>query len=890
MHSKKNNTPKFPNWLASKFIDEMYLEEFFGDLEEIYEDRLESKSKLFAKIMYWFDVVHLLFGFNSIRLFKTQNKNAMIRHNLKVISRNFFREASYSAINIGGLSIGIACCVILALYLKSELTYDQHFSKHERIYRVASELSSGENINLFAQTSFALGPLMSSESPQIESFVRFSMNNKGYSIFEHDGNSVRWDDVAMVDANVFDVFSHEIILGNPETALTQPKSMAVSQRFAQTYFGYENPIGKTIKGELSDFMITLVFADLPDNTHLKYDVLITYQELSTDHFPSLDSKGARNSLWTSRTDYTYVMMPWDYDHKAFGSISKIFFDKYMADYPSRYKSIVNFSLEPLDKIHLNSKAQRDRPHGNRFYITGFTGIAIFVLLVACINYMNLSTARFSKRAKGIIIPKVLGAHRHQLIIQLLTESFVFVFIALLIGLGLSYVVINYTALNALFDKSLSFDMLLYPGTIAIMLTGVLLMSVVAGLYPAIALSKLSIVKSVKTKNTGVRQGLVFVQFMVSICVISCTLLMYYQMQYVQEKSLGFDKENKLVMTIQGASAIEKIPIFIDELKQQRNVLNATVSFNQMGRSTTFEQAEVENNDGAFESQSYNWFYIDQDFVNTMGIELVAGRNFDRSIPSDANHAILVNETLVKKMGWSEPIGKRLRYAAGEEANYVVGVMKDFHFQGLQHEVESMIFWLPDEDDFNFGTWSSTAKRLVTRVLTVNISGDNALETLAFIEDTWDTFDSEHPFEFEFLDDTLNRQYSADIKQMTLIGIFAGLCIFISCLGLFGLTAFTIEQRTKEIGIRKTLGASSWQLVTLLFKNTFVIVAIAAVFASLLSYGIMKEWLEGFHYRDNLNISAFIWAAAASFIIAFISISSQSYKTALANPIKALRHE
>lgn len=890
MPRSNNNTPKLANWLLSFFIKDALLEEFLGDLQEIYEERTELKGRGYAGLMYWLDAFHLLYGFSSKKLFKAQNNTLMVKHNLKIVSRNLYREASYSLINITGLSIGIACCIILVLYLKSELTYDQHFSKHEQIYRVANELRSGENVNLFAQTSYALGPFLAEESAQIESFVRFSMNNRGYTVFEYEGNSARWKDVAMTDANVFDVFSHNIIFGNPETALVQPKSMAISQSFAQTYFGEENPIGKTIKGELSDLMVTLVFADLPDNTHLKYDVLITYQEMSPTRFAPVNDQNARWSLWYTRSDYTYLLMPSDYDQQAFGDISNGFFEKYMADHPDRYNSTVNFLLEPLDEIHMNSKAQRDRPHGNRFYVAGFTGIAIFVLLVACINYMNLSTARFSKRNKGIIIPKVLGAHRYQLIAQLLTESVVFVLIALMIGLGLSYLAINFTSLDTLLDKSLPFESLFYPKPLIIMLSGVLLMSVIAGLYPALVLSRVTMVNTVKTNNTGVRQGLVFVQFLVSICVISCTVLMYYQMRYIQEKSLGFEKENKLVLTVQGASSIEKIPILINDLSQHSGVLDATTSLNQLGRATSFEQAEIENNDGVFMSQSYNWFYIDEDFINTMGIELIDGRNFDKTIPSDANHAILVNETLVKKMGWTDPIGKRLRYEAGEEASYVVGVMKDFHFHGLQHEVESMIFWLPAEENFDGDFWDSRSKKLVSRVLTLNITGDNVPETLAFIEEKWEAFDSEHPFEFQFLDDTLNRQYSADIKQMTLIGIFAGLCIFISCLGLFGLTAFTIEQRTKEIGIRKTLGASAWQIVGLLFKNVFVIVAIAAVVASILSYGIMKQWLEGFYYKDNINVIAFVLAAAASFVIAFLTMSTQSYRTAQANPVKALRHE
>ncbi len=890
MKPETSNTPRLVNWLVTRFIPDQYWDELLGDLEEIYQERIEIKGKHFARFMYWFDAFHLLYGFSSFKIFKTQNNTSMLKHNLKIVIRNLFREASYSIINISGLAIGIACCIILVLYLKSELTYDQHFDKHDRIYRVVSQLNSGENINLFAQTSYGVGQFIAEESGQIEAYVRFLMSNRGYSDFEYNGTSKRWDDIALVDPNVFEVFSHEIIYGDPKTALTEPKTIAISERFSKTYFGNENPVGKTIKGLLSDFKITLVFADLPDNTHLKYDALITYQELPTERYTPTNNADLRSSLWYTRSDYTYLLMPKDYDIDSFKSISDSFFEAYMADHPDRYNSTVDFMLEPLSDIHLKSRAQRDRPHGNRFYVAGFTGIAIFVLLVACINYMNLSTTRFSKRTKSIAIPKVLGAHRHQLIFQLLTESVVFVIIALVLGLGLAFLVTNYTSLDYLFDKSLPFDLLLSPTAIAIALVGVPLMSIVAGLYPAMAMSKFSLVRKIKSKNSGVRQGLVFVQFLVSICVISCTLLMYYQMKFMQEKSLGFEKENKLVLTVQGASNIEKIPVLVNELKSHSNVIDATVSLNHFGRSTSFEQAEVENNDGEFVSHSYNWFYIDENFINTMGMELIAGRNFDPTIPTDANHAILVNETLVKKMGWERPLGKRLRYQAGEEPSYVVGVMKDFHFQGLQHEVESMIFWLPAPDDFSASFWTERRRKLTTRMLTVNITGQNVSETIRFIEDKWKALGSEHAFEFQSLDDSLNSQYTADIKQMKLIGLFAGLCIFISCLGLFGLTAFIIEQRTKEIGVRKTLGATSAQIITLIFKSVFLIVGIAAILASLLSFGIMNKWLEGFYYHDSIDVKAFFIAAFFAFLIAFLTMSTQSFKVARANPVKALRHE
>ncbi len=810
----------------------------------------------------------------------------MIKNSLREFYRNIYRDRSYSLINVGGLAVGIGCAIVLGLYLQSELNYDRHFTDHERVFRIANEVNSNGNANLFAQTSYALGPLIAGIAPDVESYVRFFNPGSAYSLFRHEDTVFRWENIYFADEAVFQLFSHDIVHGNSESALSNPNSLAVSESFANRYFGEDNPVGRIMQGDTASYEITLVFSDLPDNTHLKYDALFSYNSLSPNRVSPVLNERVSHDLWNSRTDYTYVQLPENYQASDFREVSKDFFRQYMSTYKESFNSASEFILEPLDEIHLKSKAQRDLPRGSMANVFSFIGIVLFVLMAACINYINLSTARFTKRAQGVAVRKILGAERHQLIFQFLVESILFSLLASILAVAMVDFIFRFTAINTLFDKSLILTPLLQPEAAGLLLLGSVALGFIAGLYPAFSLSRSAPVKSVKSANFTMRQRLVFLQFLLSMSVISCTLLMYMQMEYIQKKPLGFDKENKLTMVVHGADNIERIPTFANELQRNSNIINVSASRNRIGDIVGFGQAEIESRLGAFESQSYNWFYSDENYLKTMGVALTEGRYFDSARQSDTSSAVMVNQSLVNKMGWDEPIGKLIRYDQGFVE--VIGVMGDFHFQGLQHEVESMIVW-PSPPD-SFADMSESARARQNRILTISISPDATAEALNHIRALWQEFDPSHPFEFQFLDDMLDELYVSDQKQMRLIALFATICIFISCLGLFGLTAFTIEQRTKEIGMRKILGATVSQIILMLFGSVLRIVCFSAVFASITSYWIMSEWLKGYYYHEDINPLVFLVAALLSIAVAFLSMIAQSYKTVSRNPILALRYE
>lgn len=807
----------------------------------------------------------------------------MILNGLKTILRNLYRDPVYSLINIIGLSIGIACCIVLGLYLYSELTYDKHFSKHERIYRISSEISANGTVSSFAQTAPALGPLMAADNSQIEAFVRINLprnTNSVFSTFTYGENRRAWDDVLLADYNIFHVFDHRVIFGDPETALLDPNSIAVSESFSQFYFGDENPVGRVIEGSTSDHVISLVFANLPDNTHLKYDALLPYRPDEDRQNPSFSEQVA-NSLWYARWDYTYILMPEGFNPNSFATTSDDFYNKYMASLPERFNSSVRFFLEPLHEIHLRSTTQGDQPRGSMFYVFALLGIAIFVLSVAAINYMNLATARLTKRNKEISIRKLLGAQRHQLIGRFLGESLFFATAATLLGLVIVNITLQSSPLNSLLNKSLSLVALTEPLPLSLLVLGTLFIGLISGAYPALLLSKSTNLHDVNIKNGNMRQVLVFVQFLVSVSVISCAIQMYLQMKYIDQKSLGFEKENKLILNISSASYVEQIPVFRSQLLQNSNILNVSSSWSHLDRTISFEQAEVENSAGEFETLAYHWFNVDEHFIDTLDIRLLTGRNFDPAISTDRNRAIMVNQTLVERMGWENPIGKRLRYSLDAEPSYVVGVLEDFHFQGLQYEISPMILWFP---------LSEINRSYASRVLTIKISEGNTALALNFIREQWQSFYPDQPFEYEFLDDSLSEFYTTDINQMRLVALFAGLCIFVSCLGLFGLSVFTIDQRTKEIGIRKVLGASNFRIISILISSIARIVMIASMTASVIAYWIMSEWLDDFYYHDEINFWAFISAAILSAGIASVTMAVQSYNATTANPISALRYE
>jgi putative ABC transport system permease protein len=570
----------------------------------------------------------------------------------------------------------------------------------------------------------------------------------------------------------------------------------------------------------------------------------------------------------------------------------------MEELGKKLNSSARLWLEPLADIHLSRTSLKyDQPPGNIYHVYGFAAIALFILVVACINYMNLATARSVKRAREIGMKKILGAGRSQLICQFMGEAIVFSIIAFLISLVLVKASFDLGPVNELLGKQELMDLTKNPELLLWIFGLSLLTGIISGIYPAFYLSSIRPISALTTtshsgkKGFHLRQFLVLVQFIISTGVISCTILMAVQMDYVAKKPLGFDKENKLVINLQGADLIEKVPVIKNELEKNSKILSLTTTRVMLGQKLGISLIKIEDNDKLMSEQLINLMLISKDFLNVMGIPIVNGRDFSKRLLTDVGISLVVNETLVNRMGWTQPLGKKVGAAGGGVVARVIGVAKDFHFDSLRRQVEPLVMAALDDDFSNLPPAQRAAQ---ARKLVVHISEEEVSDTLDFLREKFVEFDPKHPFEGEFLDDILDKVYMSDRKIMQLTGIFSGICILISCLGLFGLASFATQRRTKEIGIRKVIGASTSQIIFMLSASIIWIVLVAAVIASAASYyAIIIKWLANFAYTIDiypLVFLVFLLSALIAIAVAFATIAAQSYKTARTNPVKSLRYE
>ena len=808
----------------------------------------------------------------------------MSSNHLVVSWRSLQRERAYAAINAVGLALGIACAILLGLYLDSELTYDRHNVQHENIFRVATTVDSNGKVDRAAVSSRRFGELVKQNFPEVVDFVRFEPVQAKRLIFRNGDNQIYWENVYLADQNVFDYFDHEVIHGDPATALVDPLSVAVSESVARTYFGDANPIGETLATDTAAYRITMVFKDLPQNTHLRYGILLSYNRIQA-FFEGLDIP-IEQQLWSIQ-DYTYLVMQDGYDPRDFGDISSRFYDRFMRERGEQVGSSMRFELEPLASIHYFSDAQYDLPGGNVFYLWAFAGIAAFVLLVACINYMNLATARSTKRAKEVGMRRLLGATRSKVVAQFLTESFMYAFIALVAALVIVWVVANTTTLPDLLGVEMSLDFFDRPELL--FAAGALwaFVGLVSGLYPAFYLSVIKPMSAVTGRTrTGkdsagrLRQFLVFLQFTISSAVIAATVLMALQMRYVDSLPLGYDKDHQLVIRLHGADLIEQMPYLKNEVQALPGVLGVATSLTLPGDNLALNLVEAEGGSGDFEPQSFNRMGVDSDFFEVMGIEVLEGRSFGDDTPFESS--ILVNETAVRTMGWDQPIGKRIN--SGNFKNQVIGVVQDFNFHSVHRSVEPLFIHTLNND---FSELTPLNRLIVTQALIVKLDGARTAEVVQFLRDRWPELDPKHPFEYEFLDETLAGLYASDDRLMRLIGVFAGVCIVVSCLGLFGLAAFTTEQRTKEIGVRKILGATTTKIVVMLCNDITLMLIGACIVGSTIAWFSVDAWLEGFEYRLGINPAVFLGAAVITAVLAYLTVAVQSFKVARARPALSL---
>lgn len=807
----------------------------------------------------------------------------MLKSYLKIAWRNLKRNKVYSFINIFGLSLGMAASVLIFLFVFDELSYDKFIPNADRIYRV--NVSGKLNGNDFTSTNSAapLGPAMKAEISQVEDFLRMGVV-RFYPLIEED-KAFSEPIVMVADSNFLDFFNFELLSGNPQSALNGPDKIILTERVAKKYFGDNDPIGKTIFGgaDKTPLEVTGVMENLPSNSHLDFEAVI-----SGENWWFFDQEN-----WTSNNLLTYYRISEGADPASVQNALNDFVIKYVGAEILQFLGVsMDAFLEqgnayglisiPMLDIYLKSNNSDEiKPPGNVQYLYLFSGIAIFILLIACINFMNLSTARSSSRAKEVGVRKSIGAQRQRLMGQFLSESMIYSAIA-----GLASIVIILIFLkpfNLLSGKTLSFEILIQPQFLLLFLAFLLVVGLLAGSYPAFYLTSFSPVSVLKgeirsgVKRSALRSSLVIFQFFISIALMISSLVVYKQLKYMQEKNLGIDKENVLAL-LHVRSLGNNFQAFKQELLAQSgftaasysNVLPPRMDWTSVMRTKDKQQDIL-----------CHINYADEDYLETLGFKLSSGRFFSKDIPSDTG-ALLINQTAMALMGWTELDGtQELGGFWNEDGSptyrKVIGVMEDFNFEGLKQNVKPLVVMKGANPNFF--------------EMALRISPGPVTEKLSQLEALWKKHSGGAPFEYSFLDEDFNFLFQKEQKMGQIILIFTVLAIGIACLGLFGLAAYTTEQRSKEISIRKALGASLANLVTILSIDFVLLVVIAFLIAGPLSYFLLENyWLQNFAYRTEIDLILVFFAGAFSILIAWLTVSYQSFKTAASNPVDYLKNE
>lgn len=803
----------------------------------------------------------------------------MLLSHLKFATRVFLKDKFFSTLNILGLALGIAVSILLLLILQNDLTYDQYHVNHKRIYRLGSHLQATGVDFRQARSARELGNILKEELPEVQAVVR--ANNWDHTLvkYENKGEEKAFyeEDVVRTDSTYFQVFTHEFIAGDPTTCLTDLNTMVITESIAKKYFGDEDPLDKSLIIDDTPWKVTGVIKDLPENTHLKFDILLSRL---IDREWVMDKGQVKSEAFWNPDVYTYLLMPDHYNPQDFHAKFPAIFNKYFKSFGDQVGGKYTPILEPLADIHFHSDLGYDEPHGNLAYLYAFTAIGIFIILLACINYMNLSTAKSVGRATEIAMKKTLGSGKRSLVMSFLGESVFLSVISLALAIALIFIILKATSFNQLIGKTLTADFLnnqvLLFGSLGIAIG----IGIISGLYPAFYLPNIPTISalkgSFKNKRSShlLRKGLITVQFAISIFVVVCTLFMQDQIDFVRSKELGFDKENVLLLNIQDTVVGNQIGAIKNELLQNPHIIAATTAYNVMGINIGGSVMWAESETG-MKQQAFSLMFVGEDYLKTMGMKLLQGRDFQSGPKADVGDAFIANEAAARLMGWgNDPIGKKIKFFHEEKNGQVIGVVKDFNFKSLHNAVEPMLI-LKASNERGF--------------LHLKVSGDLPA-TLTFIKDTWTKYDPNHPFEYFFLDQRFNEQYKADEVQYKLLAGLSYVCIFISLLGLLGLSAFTAAQRTKEIGIRKVHGATTPSIIYLLYKDVMYLVVIAAVLVVPVSYYIIAQWLGNFAYQTKVNNLLFPLVALMALLFAFFTVAFHSLKTARTNPVDSLKYE
>ena len=803
----------------------------------------------------------------------------MLANYIKVSYRNLTKYKSFTLINILGLSVGLSGVIFIAMFVLNEMSFDRYIKNAERIYRIGVKRNINENEINQAVTAAPLAPALIRENPKVIAAVRIA--RFGDWLVRYNNKKFNEPHFLFADSSFFDVFSFLMIMGNPEQALSKPKSVVITEQTAKRYFGEQYPIGKLLRIESdSTYYEVTGVVRLPFNTHFQFDFL---GSLST--FKGIDQQG-----WLMHNYFTYILVDKDYTAKDLTvDINKLIpkyvvpeIEKIMGRPVHDSAEITNhfkYFVQPLTDIHLHSNLQVELgANGDAKYIYIFIFIAILLLIIASINFMNLATARAANRAKEVGLRKVLGSDRKQLICQFLLESVFLSFIALLIALVL--VEVFTPEYQVMVHRQLALNMFLKPGYILCLIILSIITGIIAGSYPSFVLASYSPVRTLKgdmrnkTQSPLLRNVLVVMQFSGSIFIILCTFTVYRQLNYMTHHNLGFAKEQVLVINRSDGlkNKIETFKKALEKYPDIRGVANSThVPGKVYWNNAFFTDADPNTTHLLYQS------IVSAELAEVLKLKMHEGRFFSSQVPGDT-FACVLNQTAVKSLNLKNPIASRLYYPGGNKriAFKVIGVMEDFNFKSLHHPIEPMVMTFMRRNIDGY---------IILRMNTKNIPG-----TLAAIKKLWGTYTPDYPFDYFWLNDDFNKQYGSEQLTATLFSNFSLLSILIACLGLYGLIAYTAAKRTREIGIRKTLGASSAMVIIMLTKDTVRLIIISLFIAWPIAYFVIRQWLKGFTYRINMNYQDFIFAALISFVIAMLTVGFQAVKAARRNPAESIRYE
>jgi len=871
MKNEKHTPPKVAAWLLERFLprgEKPFLLEDFG---EIFRETAEENGRTAACLWYWQQILMSVprFIVNSVYW-----RIVMFRNYIKTTLRNVRKHKGYSLINITGLAAGMACSILLMIYVQSELSFDRFHENKDNIYRMGMHaVADGAEFTWYSSNAVAAG-VLKRDYPEVVDAVR--MGWAGFPTVQYKDNNFYERNIMYADASVFNIFTFPLIRGNPATALREPYTVVITEEMAEKYFGSENPLGKVIIfNNRENYTVTGVMQNVPDNSDFFISMLCSFETLYAKHgrdYPILNA-------WISFNYITYLLLQDGFDYKELEAKFPALIEKHAGKQLRASGSTMEFLLQPLTDMHLRTPVSGNDSGGAILYVYIFTAIAIFILLMACINFMNLSTARSANRAVEVGIRKVVGAEKKRLVGQFLGESIIYSFLSL--SIAVIIVIAALPHISGMAGRELSLTLEGMEWLLPFLLGLVLVTGLAAGSYPALFLASFKPVTALKSglksgaSGSRFRSILVVIQFSISIALIIGTGLIINQLGYMRDKNPGFNKEHVVILRIRDDNILRSIQEIRGELQNNPNILAAGLSSTLPGWGAQFNNFLPEGY-SADQIQLMDDVQADPGFIPAMGMEIAEGRNFSEDFSTDRK-SVIINETAARIFNWKEPIGKIIR--RNGVAFTVIGVVKNVHIRPVDEEIEPMCIGNNPDNRFN------RANLMSVRMRPGDIAG-----SFDYIESVWKKFTPGTPFDYFFLNESFDEQFAEVERTQNIFSNFTVIAIMIACLGLFGIASFTAEQRTKEIGIRKTFGASVPGIIMMLNKETFRLILIANVIAWPAAYFLTERWFRVFPYRADIGVQTFALSAAAVFAVGFITVAYQSFRAARANPAESLKYE